>query len=136
MDTDAASRYADGELYAGRKFKNGLRLFARPSYYGESRRNGTPLQFNRTHVRQLAAGSTWETPRSGRFGLRAHASPQVFDQSFTSVSADVNPWRLVTTDTWVPPRRDVFVRIGIVGDNGTGVDTIQLDDMVVQCQYF
>jgi hypothetical protein len=54
---------------------------------------------------------------------------------FTSVSATVNPWRLIGTDTWIPARRDVFVRIGILGDNGTGVDTLQLDDMVVQCQY-
>lgn len=56
-------------------------------------------------------------------------------KQFTSVSAAVNQWRLVVTDSWVPARRDVFVRIGIIGDNGTGVDTIQLDDLVVQCQY-
>jgi outer membrane receptor protein involved in Fe transport len=88
VDTHAASRYADGELYAGRKFKNGLRLFARPSYYGESRRNGTPLQFNRTHIRQLAAGAGLDATSAGSFDLRAYASAQVLDQSFTSVTAD------------------------------------------------
>jgi outer membrane receptor protein involved in Fe transport len=88
VDTPAASRNAYGELYVGRSFGRGLHVFARPSYYGESRRNGTPLQFNRTHVRQLAAGSTWGTARAGLFDLRAHASAQVFDQSFTSVAAD------------------------------------------------
>jgi outer membrane receptor protein involved in Fe transport len=87
-DTPAGSRNAYGELYVGRSLSKGLRVFARPSYYGESRRNGTPLQFNRTHVRQLAAGSTWETVRAGLFDLRAHASTQVFDQSFTAVAAD------------------------------------------------
>jgi outer membrane receptor protein involved in Fe transport len=88
VDTHAASRNAYGELYVGRSFERGLHVFARPSSYGESRRNGTPLQFNRTHVRQLAAGVTWDTARVGLFELRAHASTQVFDQSFTSVAAD------------------------------------------------
>jgi outer membrane receptor protein involved in Fe transport len=88
VDTPAASRYAEGELYVGRKLTNGLRLFARPSHYGESRRNGTPQQFNRTHIRQLAAGAGLDVAGAGSFGLRAYASAQVFDQSFTSVNAD------------------------------------------------
>lgn len=88
VDTPAASRNASGELYVGRGFDKGLHAFARPSYYGESRRNGTPLQFNRTHVRQLAAGLTWEQTDAGHFDLRAHVSTQVFDQSFTAVAAD------------------------------------------------
>ena len=88
VDTPAASRNAYGELYVRRNFANGLFVFARPSYFGESRRNGTPQQFNRTHVRQLAAGVSWNTTRAGLFDLRAHASTQVFDQSFTAVAAD------------------------------------------------
>ncbi|HEX8722978.1 MAG TPA: TonB-dependent receptor [Pyrinomonadaceae bacterium] len=87
-DTPAASRNAYGELYVGREFSGGLAAFVRPSYYGESRQNGTPLQFNRTHVRQLAAGLRWDAPRAGLFELRAHASSQVLDQSFTAVAAD------------------------------------------------
>jgi outer membrane receptor protein involved in Fe transport len=88
VDTPAASRNAYGELYVGRELARGLRVFARPSYYGESRRNGTPLQFNRTHVRQLAAGATWEDAGAGLFELRANVGTQVFDQSFTAVAAD------------------------------------------------
>jgi outer membrane receptor protein involved in Fe transport len=88
MDTPAASRNAYGELYVRRNFANGLFIFARPSYFGESRRNGTPQQFNRTHIRQLAAGVSWSTTRANFFDLRAHASTQVFDQSFTAVAAD------------------------------------------------
>jgi outer membrane receptor protein involved in Fe transport len=88
VDTPAASRNAYGELYVRRNFASGLLIFARPSYYGESRRNGTPQQFNRTHVRQLAAGLSWDTTRAGLFDLRAHASAQVLDQSFTAVAAD------------------------------------------------
>jgi outer membrane receptor protein involved in Fe transport len=88
VDTRASSRSAYGELYVGRSFAGGLSVFARPSHFGESRRNGTPLQFNRTHLRQLAAGASWATTRAGLFDLRAHASAQVFDQSFTAVAAD------------------------------------------------
>jgi outer membrane receptor protein involved in Fe transport len=88
VDTPAASRDAYGELYVTRKLADGLTLFARPSYYGESRRNGTPLQFNRTHMRQLVAGFRWETTRAGLFSFNANASTQVFDQSFTSIAED------------------------------------------------
>jgi outer membrane receptor protein involved in Fe transport len=90
VDTPAASRGAYAEAYAGREFGGGLRLSARASYYGESRRNGTPLQFNRTHIRQLVAGGDWATARAGDFALRSYATTEVFDQSFTSVSADRN----------------------------------------------
>jgi outer membrane receptor protein involved in Fe transport len=90
VDTPAASRGASGEFYVERQFKHGLRLFGRASHYGESRRNGTPLQFNRTHIRQLAAGGEWEPDgaSAGVFTLRAYASTQVLDQSFTAVSND------------------------------------------------
>jgi outer membrane receptor protein involved in Fe transport len=90
VDTPAASRGASGELYVERQFGRGLRLSARASSYGESRRNGTPLQFNRTHVRELVAGGDWEPNdrRAGLFTLRAYASAQVLDQSFTAVSND------------------------------------------------
>jgi outer membrane receptor protein involved in Fe transport len=90
VDTPAASRAASGELYAAREFGRRLKLFARPSYYGESRRNGTPLQFNRTHIRQLVAGGDFKGARAGDFALRTYATAEVFDQSFTSVSADRN----------------------------------------------
>lgn len=89
VDTRAASRGATGELYVERQFKRGSSLSARASSYGESRQNGTPLQFNRTHIRQLAAGGSWhpgDVP--GLFTFRAYASTQVLDQSFTAVSAD------------------------------------------------
>lgn len=89
VDTNAASRGATGELYVERQFGGGLSLSARASSYGESRRNGTPLQFNRTHIRQLVAGGSYApSGRAGLFTLRAYASTQVLDQSFTAVSVD------------------------------------------------
>lgn len=89
VDTNAASRGAAGELYVERQFGRGLSLSARASHYGESRQNGTPLQFNRTHIRQLVAGGSFEPGGvHGLFTLRAYASTQVLDQSFTAVSVD------------------------------------------------
>jgi outer membrane receptor protein involved in Fe transport len=89
VDTNAASRGASGELYVERQLRGGLSLSARASSYGESRQNGTPLQFNRTHIRQFVAGGSWG-PGGGRglFTFRAYASTQVLDQSFTAVSVD------------------------------------------------
>lgn len=89
VDTRAESRGATGELYVERQFRGGLSLSARASFYGESRRNGTPLQFNRTHIRQLVAGGSYAPGgMPGVFTLRAYASTQVLDQSFTAVSVD------------------------------------------------
>ncbi|HLM56903.1 MAG TPA: TonB-dependent receptor [Pyrinomonadaceae bacterium] len=87
-DTPAASRHATTELTVERRFGEASSVFARGSFYGESRQNGTPLQFNRTHLRQLVAGGDWRSASAGDFRLRAYASTQVFDQSFTAVSAD------------------------------------------------
>lgn len=88
VDTRAASRGAAGELYVERQYGGGLSLSARASSYGESRQNGTPLQFNRTHIRQFVAGGSYAPGGIGAFRLRAYASTQVLDQSFTAVSAD------------------------------------------------
>ena len=89
VDTRAASRGATGELYVERQFRGGLSLSARATSYGESRQNGTPLQFNRTHIRQFVAGGSYGPGGAlGVFKLRAYASTQVLDQSFTAVSAD------------------------------------------------
>jgi len=91
-DTPAGARHSLTELTVERRFGGGAssRLFARGSFYGESRRNGTPLQFNRTHLRQLVAGADVGTARAGDYSFRAYAGSQVFDQSFTAVSADRN----------------------------------------------
>ena len=55
---------------------------------------------------------------------------------FTLTNADIGQWRKIVTANWIPPRRDVFVRIGLIGDSDPYLDTVQLDDAVVQCQYF
>ncbi len=65
-------------------------VFARGSLFGESRENGTPLQTNNTTIRELDLGGNWDGHELGAFQLRAYASRQNLDQSFSSIAADRN----------------------------------------------
>ena len=87
-DTPAASRYTSLGATLERELKDGLSVFARGSLFGEARDNGTRLQRNRTHLRQLVLGAELAGTRAGSFTFRAHASSQVYDQTFSAVSAD------------------------------------------------
>jgi outer membrane receptor protein involved in Fe transport len=68
--------------------------FLRASYYDESRSNGTPLQVNDTTIRQLAGGFDF-----GGLGVRAYASDQDYDQTFTAIADDRNSERLTVAQT-------------------------------------
>ncbi len=66
-------------------------LFVRPSYFAETRNNGTQLQTNQTHSRQIAAGGDWRIGSIDRptiFTWRVYGGNQLYDQTFTAVSAD------------------------------------------------
>ncbi|MFN2599314.1 MAG: TonB-dependent receptor [Pyrinomonadaceae bacterium] len=90
VDTPASSRDSAFDLTLARKFKGDSRAFLRGSVFGESRANGTPLQTNRTHARQLSAGFDLSSSRFGSFDARAYGGAQVYDQNFTAVAADRN----------------------------------------------
>jgi outer membrane receptor protein involved in Fe transport len=64
------------------------RVFVRGSLFGESRENGTPLQTNRTHIREVVAGGDVEAGAFGSLTARAFTSAQVYDQTFTAVAED------------------------------------------------
>ncbi|MEJ7625140.1 MAG: TonB-dependent receptor [Pyrinomonadaceae bacterium] len=83
---------ARSSVFSGRfmrQFGETGSLFFRPSYFGEVRTNGTALQTNRTHIRQLVFGGErlYQSPRSVRISLRAYGGTQVFDQIFTAINA-------------------------------------------------
>lgn len=90
VDTLAGSRHAAGELTVERELTKEARVFVRTSYFGESRTNGTPLQTNRTHIRELSAGSDWQSSRFGSFTVRAFGSTEVYDQNFSTIATDRN----------------------------------------------
>lgn len=62
-----------------------ITLFVRPSYFGEVRSNGTGLQTNRTHLRQLVLGG--DVRRKSFINWRSYGGTQVFDQVFSAVNA-------------------------------------------------
>ncbi|HKR14776.1 MAG TPA: TonB-dependent receptor [Pyrinomonadaceae bacterium] len=88
IDTPAASRYSVANLKLERAIGKTGSIFLRGEVFGESRANGTPLQTNRTHLRQLSAGANFANQQLGSFNFRLYGGTQVFDQNFTAVSAD------------------------------------------------
>jgi outer membrane receptor protein involved in Fe transport len=87
VDTRASARYATGDLTVDRAVPGG-RVFARGLFFGESRKNGTPLQTNDTRINQVVVGADTSGPRIGLASLRFYASAQVYNQSFSAVAAD------------------------------------------------
>ncbi len=95
VDIEADSEHASVDATARREG-----VFARGSYYRESRSNGTPLQVNDTTIRQLAAGADFF---GGALALRGYASDQDYFQTFSAVAADRESERL-TVEQRVPSR--------------------------------
>jgi outer membrane receptor protein involved in Fe transport len=88
IDVPANSRNAVARLKLERELSSTAKVFASASFFGESRSNGTPLQINRTHIRQFAVGADWQTTQAGAFTLRAYGGTQVYDQIFSAVNSD------------------------------------------------
>ena len=89
-DTKADSRHNNVFLTVGRTFGGNARIFARGSYFTANRDNGTLLQYNQTRFRQLAFGADFANQKLGAFQLRSFVETQVYDQTFSAVSADRN----------------------------------------------
>lgn len=90
VDTAAGSRNSTINMSVERSFGEHRKLFATTSFFGESRTNGTPLQTNRTHIRQFTLGGDWSTEPVGFLSARFYGGTQVFDQNFSAISADRN----------------------------------------------
>ena len=127
VDTAAGSRDAVLNLRVERKLSQAGRLFGTASFFGESRKNGTPLQTNRTHLRQFVFGGEFASETAGAFVGRIWGGTQVFDQNFSAVSTDRNSEQLTRVQR-VPAQ--VFAMSGqwsrAIGSNQTfvaGVET-------------
>lgn len=95
VDTPANSQHEVGDATLTRQFGNEARAYAKVTYFRETRHNGTPLQRNRTHIRQLAIGANWVSARAGSFSFRGYGGPELFDQTFSAIAADRNSEFLV-----------------------------------------
>jgi outer membrane receptor protein involved in Fe transport len=71
-----------------RWFGKNQHIFGSSSFFGESRKNGTPLQINRTHIRQFSFGGELTSDKTNNFSARVYGGTQVYDQTFSAVSAD------------------------------------------------
>jgi outer membrane receptor protein involved in Fe transport len=72
------------------------KVFIKPSYFGEVRSNGTGLQTNRTHLKQLVLGGeiNFSNPKSQipnpKLNWFFYGGTQVYDQMFSTVANDRN----------------------------------------------
>jgi outer membrane receptor protein involved in Fe transport len=106
-DTPAGSEHTTVDLTLERLISDAGRIFLRGSVFGEERENGTPLQQNRTHIRQLSGGSDWQSRSAVALSARAYVSTQVYDQDFSAVAANRNSETL-TRSQRVPAQQTGF----------------------------
>jgi len=90
VDTRAGTRDTVINLRGEKKVGEYLRLFGTTSFFGEARENGTPLQTNRTHLRQFGFGISAQAVEIGSVTARAYGGTQVYDQNFSAISTDRN----------------------------------------------
>ncbi len=88
VDVFAGVRTSSFSARLSREIGDSGTIFVVPSYFGEVRTNGTGLQTNRTHSRQIYAGGEFRRITNDlRFNWRAFAGNQLFDQVFSVVNA-------------------------------------------------
>ena len=88
VDTPAGSRHSVVSLRGERWFGARQHLVGDMSFFGEARKNGTPLQTNRTHIRQFSFGGESSSSKSGSFSANIYGGTQVYDQNFSAISVD------------------------------------------------
>ena len=85
VDTPAGTGDLTGAVTVSRTISAQGYGFVRFSSFGESRRNGTPVQLNDTQISLIEVGFDWTT-----LSARLYGSDEVFKQNFTAVAADRN----------------------------------------------
>jgi outer membrane receptor protein involved in Fe transport len=90
VDTPAGTSDIGGSLKLSKNFGSNALGFVRLGSFGESRRNGTPLQINDTRITSLDLGTDWATDEAGDFSVRVYGSSEVFNQNFTAVAVNRN----------------------------------------------
>jgi outer membrane receptor protein involved in Fe transport len=85
IDTAAGASDLTGSITVSRTLGTEGHAFARFSSFGESRRNGTPVQLNDTRIWSIDLGTDWSD-----FSVRLYGSSENFNQNFSAVAADRN----------------------------------------------
>ncbi|HEU4933093.1 MAG TPA: TonB-dependent receptor, partial [Pyrinomonadaceae bacterium] len=84
VDTPAGTGDLSGSLTLSRNLRQNGHAFVRLSSFGESRRNGTPVQLNDTRISSIDLGFDW----SDAVSVRLYGSKENFNQNFSAVAAD------------------------------------------------
>jgi outer membrane cobalamin receptor len=90
VDTAAGTADLTGSITVSRTLGSAGHAFLRASSFGESRRNGTPVQLNDTRVSSIDLGTDWSNSTAGDLSLRLYGSSELFNQNFSAVAADRN----------------------------------------------
>ncbi len=84
VDTPAGTGDMTGTLTVSRTIQHKSSAFLRLSSFGESRRNGTPIQLNDTRISSVDLGFDWAEAVS----IRLYGSKETFNQNFSAIAAD------------------------------------------------
>jgi len=90
VDAPAGTGDVTGSATISKKLGPNGTIFVRASSFGESRKNGTPIQLNNTRISAIDVGSDWNGSRAGDFSLRMYGSAETFNQNFSSIALDRN----------------------------------------------
>jgi hypothetical protein len=88
VDTVTNSENASGWIQIDRDFSSGNRMFIAGNLYGESRQNGTPLQFNSATIRELRFGTDLVNVGGGAFSARVYGGTENLRQTFSAIALD------------------------------------------------
>ena len=90
IDTAAGTEDLVGSVTLSRTLGHTGHAFVRFNSFGESRRNGTPVQLNDTRISSIDLGADWSSDPAGDFLVRLYGSSENFNQNFSAVAADRN----------------------------------------------
>lgn len=88
VDMPADSEHGTADLILERRMGQYGRLFARGSFFDESRDNGTPMQTNATRISRAVLGGDGQAGPIGSFSVRLYGDAQAFAQTFSAVATD------------------------------------------------
>lgn len=99
VDTSLGSAVMSGLVELSHSLGERGRVFVRASGFGESGRNGTPLQRNDTTIPELDLGVDWSSTEAGTFSARVYGSREIYHQTFSSIAVDRNSESLTNVQT-------------------------------------
>ena len=99
VDTALGSGVLTGFLELRRALGERGSVFARLSGFGDSGKNGTPIQRNDTTIPELDLGMDWSSATAGDFSVRVYGSHELYHQTFSAIALDRNSETLTNAQT-------------------------------------